>query len=400
MRRRLPALILAAAVVAAVVLAGSALVTEQDYRRLLAEGDAAMAERRSVAALEAYTGALTLRPDSMVAHLRRGMTYQQRGEFEVALRDLRRAAVLEPTNPRSHELIGDVELALGHPVEAQAAFDRGLALDDRDAMVLYKAALARHRAGDLPGAIDQLRRAVRLEPAMAEAHYLLGLSLRGTGRDREGMQALETARTHGPGLVPVREALAAAYRDLGRTSRMLDELEALAALEPARPERAAAVGRALLRAGRRSAAESVLTRAAERFPDHASVRGALGAVWLAQANAGDGPSALRRAKDTLTAAAALPGAAGEVRTALGEALLASGETREAIGVLRQATQQRPVDPEAYRWLARALARAGDVSGAAMATRAYTTLTGRAPEATAPARTESRDAASASPVPGV
>ena len=55
-------------------------------------------------AIEAYSGALALRPDSMVAHLRRGDMYRRQGANELALRDLRDASALDPTAPQPAEL--------------------------------------------------------------------------------------------------------------------------------------------------------------------------------------------------------------------------------------------------------------------------------------------------------
>src|SRR5262245_44440363 len=106
--------LLAALLVLVVALIGGALAyqaarQERQYRALLARGDAAVREGESFVAMEAYSGAITLRPDSMLAHLRRGEAYRQRSEFESASRDFRRAADLDPSAMRPLEALGDVE---------------------------------------------------------------------------------------------------------------------------------------------------------------------------------------------------------------------------------------------------------------------------------------------------
>ena len=73
-------------------------------------GDAALRDDQTFAAIEAYSGAIALRPDSMLAYLRRGETYQRRGDrgdLERA-RDFRTAAALDPTATRPLEALGDV----------------------------------------------------------------------------------------------------------------------------------------------------------------------------------------------------------------------------------------------------------------------------------------------------
>src|SRR5215210_2917536 len=138
----------------------------------MATGDRAQAEERPFQALEAYSGAVALRPDSMVAHLKRGMAYQQRGELEAALKDLRRAAALDPTATRPQELIGDVNMALERYARAAQRYEAYLTLDDRSVRVLYKLGLARYRAGVFTTAIPPLQQAVRLDKSWAPAHLL------------------------------------------------------------------------------------------------------------------------------------------------------------------------------------------------------------------------------------
>ena len=65
---------------------------QREYRRLLAAGDEAVTRGQTLEAIEAFSGALTLKPDSMIARLMRGETYRQRGEFAAAWLGHRSAA--------------------------------------------------------------------------------------------------------------------------------------------------------------------------------------------------------------------------------------------------------------------------------------------------------------------
>ena len=85
---------------------------QREYRRLLAAGDEAVTHGQTLEAIEAFSGALTLKADSMIARLMRGETYRQRGEFASAVRDLTEAVALDPSAPRPLELLGDAHAAM------------------------------------------------------------------------------------------------------------------------------------------------------------------------------------------------------------------------------------------------------------------------------------------------
>lgn len=358
-----PLAVTAALVVAvAAVLALVSMRTEREYARLVAAGDTALAASDLPGAIEAYTGAITLNPDSMAAHLKRGLAYRQRDELDAALRDLRRASELDPTTPRVFEWQGDVHLELARYARAAERFEQSVALDERQPDVHYKLAVARYREGRAGAAVAPLRRALALDPRHAQAHYLLGVCLRDLGRLGEAAASLDEAARLSPGLLAVREARADVFQARGQTARAVDELNALAALEPERPERAVAVAAAYARGGRHDAAVLALGRAAERFPDAAVVYTTLGSVWLRAADSGD-PVALDKALAALNRAAALDDASPQTFALLGRARLRAGDFTAAEGALRQAVARRPLEPEAYRGLADVLERRRDWPGA-------------------------------------
>ena len=135
------ALLAVTAVGAAVVYQSAA--RERDYRQLLAEGDAALADEQASGAIESYSGAIALRPDSMLAHLRRGETYFLRGDLEGAARDFRTAASLDPTATRPLEQWGETLYRQQRYQRAADVYESRLRLDDRSAPVYYRLGLAR-----------------------------------------------------------------------------------------------------------------------------------------------------------------------------------------------------------------------------------------------------------------
>jgi len=340
-----------AALVAATVVTWLGVRQQREFRRLVAAGDAALRADQTFAAIEAFSGAIALKRDAMVAYLKRGDTYRRRGEYAAALRDLRHASELDGTATRPIELIGDVTEAMGRHDRAVEAYRRYVAIDDRAPRVLYKLAVSQYRGGRPDAAIDAVRRALAIDPHQAESHYLLGICLRATGKTDASVRALTQALTISPTLVVAREELAAVYASIGRRRDEMDQLEALAALEPERPERLVAVALAYARSNRLDAALVTLGRAAERFPESSLVSTAIGRVWLEVFDTRGDTDAVMKARAALAPIVATANASSYTLALYGRALLRGGDTRAAERVLQQATAKTPVDPAAFEDLA-------------------------------------------------
>jgi tetratricopeptide (TPR) repeat protein len=362
-----------ATLIAAAVLVWVDARQEREFRRLIVVGDAALTRGQTFDAIEAFSGALALKPESMLAHLKRGDTYRRRGEFTAALRDLNQAAALDTGAPQPIELLGDVHVAMGRYGTAAADYQRYLALDDRAPAVLYKLALAYYRGGVAKRSIDPLRKAVALDERFVEAHYLMGLCLRDQDRE-QALRALTHAVEVNSSFAAAREEMARMYEEMGRYQEAIDQLQALASLEPARPERLVNVGLAQARFGRRDTAVLTLGQAAERHPEASVVYTALGRVWLESADGQRDPVALGKAIEALQPAATLASAASETLTLYGRALSLSGNAVAAERTLLQAVTKLPVDPLAYRYLSDVARRLGHTSVARDAATKYAALT--------------------------
>jgi tetratricopeptide (TPR) repeat protein len=351
---------------------------DRQYRLLLDEGDAALAEGDTFKAVEAFSGAVALKEDSMAGHLKRGETYRRRRELEAAQRDLRRATELDPLAPRPFELLGDVLSDMQRFDRAAERYERYIALDDRSPRVLYKLALARYRRGDLAGAERALRQAVALDDRFAEAYYLLGLCARDRQAPRDAAAALERAVDLNPALLQAREELANLYGRLGRSADRITQLEALRALD-ANPSREVALGLAYATAGRTESAVNALGHAVERYPAHRYTYVALGRVWLEVAQARGDRVALNKALTALEGAVATH-PSSESLTLYGRALLLAGDGEAAERTLTRATEQRPVEPRAFAALADVAERRGRARAARDALVAYHALEGEPADA--------------------
>ena len=343
--------IFALAVLALAAVGGVAAyqtVAQRNYSALLTRGDSALRDDQTFNAIEAYSGAIALRPASMLAYLRRGQTYLRRGDrgdLEAAARDFRTAAALDPTATHPLEALGDALFQSQLYARAAAAYERYARLDDRSARVTYKLALSRYRDREITGAIAALQDTLRLDDHHADAQYLLGLCLREQGHAADALRAFEKAVAMAPGLVPAREELADLYAALNRHTDELEQLQMIAGLDRDHIARQVAIGLAHARAGHWDLAVLTLGGALERSPNEPEIYRALGKVWLERPR--DDRTFLGKAREALERVASSPSATSDTLTLYGRALLQGGDVEGAEHALEQATRRFPVDPHAF-----------------------------------------------------
>jgi tetratricopeptide (TPR) repeat protein len=340
------------------VVALERLNEDRLYRSLLADGDAAMAARQPYLAVEAFSGALTIRDTSMVAHYRRGEAYAALGQALQAERDLREARRLAPDAPEPLQALGRLYDRRGDFAAAADWYTQASErLHDTDARLLYALALARYRNGALPAALDAARRATARDHSLAEAHYLMGLVAHDLGNSRASIAALEQAVRLRPSFAEARQELAALYREGGRTTDETAQLRALVALE-AGVDRQIALATAQARTGQYEAALETLYAAEVTTPGDSRLALAIGRVHLALAESTGDDAATGAALEALERALGGTARRSEGLALYGRALHLSGDAAGAERLLEEAIRTSPVDPAAFGYLADAAERLG------------------------------------------
>ena len=373
MKRTIAALGVLAAVVVGTALAVQIGARQRDYRAFLLRGDDALRSDEIFDAIEAYSGAIALRPDSMLAYLRRGESYRRRGELEAAARDLLKASTLDRSAARPLEELGDVMYQLQRHDRSIDAYQSALRLDDRTARLAYKLALARYRDQDLDGALSALDQAVRLDDRLADAYYLRGLCLREKGQNADALKALEKAVALSPALVPAREELADLFGVLDRRTDQLEQFQLLASLDREHTARTVAIATVHARARRWDTAVVALTGALERTPNDPLLYRALGQVWLESAVARSDRVDLGKAREALDRVASSPAATSEALTLAGRAALEDDDLDRAERLLEEATGRFPMEPGALLLLATAAERQNHADQARRALLKYEAL---------------------------
>jgi tetratricopeptide (TPR) repeat protein len=337
--------------VVGVILIVQFLDREREYRRLLTDGDEALRAGDAYRAIEALSGAVTIRPESMVAYFRRAEAYRAQRRADEAVRDLRTASRLAPDATEPLVALGELAAERGDHALAAEWYSRAAErLQGEAPDLLYALALERYRAGTPAAAVDPLRRAIARRDPGGGAHFLLGLVYRDTNHPDEAIDILEEAIRIAPSLLPAREELADLYRAAGRADDEISQLAALTALDE-QPGRRIALALAEARDGRFEAALATLDHIPSPGLDDSLAQLTRGRVHLVRDERTPNREAARLALASLERALGGSARRSEGLALFGRALHRSGDAAGAERILREAVATSPVDVEAYAYLA-------------------------------------------------
>lgn len=157
----------------------------------LAEGNRAFTAKDYPAARRAYEQALAVDPDNLVALVNLGMAEFQSGD-NIKARDLLEKAVrLRLDTAPAWLTLGIIHMDSDRFPEALAALSQATLLDPENPRARNFLGVVIGRQGWIDGAQQELRRAVELDPAYADAHYNLAAFYL-----EEKPPAVELARRH------------------------------------------------------------------------------------------------------------------------------------------------------------------------------------------------------------
>ena len=160
-----------------------------------------------------------------------GILHHQRGEHALALERLQAALAQAPESPGLWNNLGNVLVELERPDEAEAAFERSLALADNAEAHSNLARLRRGR-NDWPASEAAARRALELEPESGGAWHSLTLALLGQSRHAEATAAAIQAIPRIPPTVRYLDQYARVLLIAGERAHAAEVYAAWAALDP------------------------------------------------------------------------------------------------------------------------------------------------------------------------
>ncbi len=144
-------------------------------------------------ALRDLRRALMVEPRFQAALCHLGSLLRRQGRHDEALAAFRRALAVDARAPEAHVGLGNVLRERGDRAAARAAYEAALALDAHHASAHYNLGAMLLEAGDAQGAQRHLQRCLEREPRNALACNNLGVALREMGRFAEARECFERA---------------------------------------------------------------------------------------------------------------------------------------------------------------------------------------------------------------
>ncbi len=181
-----------------------------------------------VAAAEIFGKALEIKPNSLLAHLGRGLALKGIQQFDAAEKELSWCLERDPRSAVAFDSLATLYLEAQDYEKVATAARKYIGSNPSDYRGYYYLATSKeHDNTDLHSAEDLLRTALRLNAAFAASHALLGKVLVSLGRAEEAIGPLQRAAQLRPDYIPAHLSLVNAYTKLGRKSDARRELQTI-----------------------------------------------------------------------------------------------------------------------------------------------------------------------------
>jgi len=225
-----------------------------------------------------------------------GLAFRQRGYFTEARREFERADAHGEDPLLVQHALAELDLVQGRHVAARQRYDALLAERGEDARLWNEHGVALHQGGEVAGAADSYRRALRADPRHALAYNNLGVALADLGEGVASREALQRATQLDPALVRARLNLSRWHLRQRDPLTALTVLRELVAFHPALADAWHEMGLALLALDRTDEARHAVATAIDHRPDFAEARYTLAEVL---GMLGDHDGALRETQHAL-----------------------------------------------------------------------------------------------------
>uniref|UniRef100_A0A7C4GHB1 Tetratricopeptide repeat protein n=1 Tax=candidate division WOR-3 bacterium TaxID=2052148 RepID=A0A7C4GHB1_UNCW3 len=202
-----------------------------------------------------------------------------RGLWDKAIENYSRALELEPESDAIHASIGVCHLRRGAPDAAVKALEQAVRIAPSSAAAWHSLGNARAMARQWPRAIDAYKRALRCQPDLVEAMYNMGLAFQSAGQPEQARAAFEAAIEIRPGYCPAHVALGNLHLETGRQDEAVRCYREAARLEPSDATAHYNLGRAYYERGQLDNAIHSYQRAVQLNPKHAGAWHNLGICY-------------------------------------------------------------------------------------------------------------------------
>ena len=227
-------------------------------------------------------------------------------DAQTGLSHLLRAKAIDEQVAEVHFLEGMARAAIGGPQElerAERAFDRARLIDDKEAMTWFYLGRLHAAQGRVSQALDELERALDLDPQLDQARAFRAELNQSSGRGEAALRDLRQLIERRPKDGALLRATAQLLRELGQDGEAEALLVRLERVDPSDPSPDLARATAALHAGQGRQAVEHLVRAVLKVPPGSELRERLAAKAVETARAvKGGPAALEAQAQQLISA--------------------------------------------------------------------------------------------------
>jgi len=320
--------------------------------RFIAEGD------RRRAGLWVAAGALvcgvgsvqfySYRPDLAIWHQHRAKGFEEKGELDKAIAEVRKELEISPHYADGHNFLGKLLEQQGKAGEAIAVYRKVLELEAGNHVAMNNLGYMLGEQGRTADAVQWLERALEANPQFGLAHNNLGNLLGRQGQHGQAVAHYETALELDPQDRFADYNLGNAYAAVGRTDRAVPHYERAMALDARNPDIPNNLGLALAGQGKSAEAIRSYEQALDIDPDYANAYNNLG---YELAKLGRFEEAAERYEEALR----LNPSFALAHNNLGKLLADRDRPDEAMAHYRRALEIDPEDPHAAFNIAELLA---------------------------------------------
>lgn len=216
-------------------------------------------------------------------------------------------------------------------------------------------AIAKQRAGDLAGAVEEYREFLKVYPDASVIHSNLGAALAGLGRFEEAVAEYQIALKQSPSTPGAGLNLALAFYKMGRIGDAADQLAKIPTSDPAKAQATLLLADCYLRMGRNKDVIRVLEPVEREHPDDLALVYLLGTALIRDGQIQQGQSLVDRILRN--------GESAEAHLMLGSAKMQVRDFSGARDEFAKALSLNPKTPDVHVLYAQALEATGDPEGA-------------------------------------
>ena len=196
-------------------------VPEGEVRFYIQEGDRYLSEGNHDKAMESYTAAARLDPNSIDARTKLAQTYESRGEIDLALEQFAEIIEIKPDYISAYNYRGYLYYTREKWTEAAAEFESAIKIEPDNLYPLNYLGLVYKRMGRLEDAKSVFQKAIDLDPEMdtpdsKDTHNFLGLVYQDENKYDEAIAEFRKTLEHFPEDAETHSYLGTALENSGK----------------------------------------------------------------------------------------------------------------------------------------------------------------------------------------